>query len=643
MADVILLTPQQCDATTWAMEQIHDGAALLAIRGLAGTGKTTLIPTLRDLLVAEDIPTAVGSPTHRAAMVLRKKGIPDATTLHKLALTPYFKGNYARAHDWLGEPCPCRLDEMANAEPDVGALPWLVAEALKQRGEHTRPATLRARAQRHGAKKALESIGIKVGDYLDGFGPKQGEGVLIVDEASMLGTDLLALVQQAFAQIVLIGDPGQLPPVKDTLMLHTVPGFDLTEVHRQAKDSPILQLAYAAREDTVPWRALPVSPGHVEECTEASAEDFLTAPLLVWRNETRLAYTTEIRKALGYWHDRLYAGEPLVCRATSQTDRALGFINNSQWRIAAVDAEDSRLISVYEEGEEDKAQAVRVHLEELDGEDVDPEAVLFRFGYAMTCHTAQGGEWPLVYISKPDMLAQIATCKKKGSDEHRQWAYTAITRAKTQVRFLTMPRFIIPEETATMAQMTLNSTGKLPATQTPLDAMAAATVVQAAADDITDPVVPPGTVLPAGEPQEVVPGAPSTLPTLPQGGLALLQGFAQHATRALEQWCLQYHKQTMVSVEDTLRYLREWMEGVSQHNEHAMYSLGSALAKIQEDGVKVLNPPYQAVVQVLSPAGLPITLTVAKGSSAELIDDLGRLEVWLAANGYSPGAVGVAA
>ena len=35
-------------------------------------------------------PVLVGTPTHRAAMILRRKGVTDAATVHSLCLTPYF-------------------------------------------------------------------------------------------------------------------------------------------------------------------------------------------------------------------------------------------------------------------------------------------------------------------------------------------------------------------------------------------------------------------------------------------------------------------------------------------------------------------------------------------------------------------------
>ena len=62
----------------------------MALRGLAGTGKTTLIPAMREALSTDARPVLVGTPTHRAAMILRRKGVTDAATVHSLCLTPYF-------------------------------------------------------------------------------------------------------------------------------------------------------------------------------------------------------------------------------------------------------------------------------------------------------------------------------------------------------------------------------------------------------------------------------------------------------------------------------------------------------------------------------------------------------------------------
>ena len=49
------------------------------------------------------------------------------------------------------------------------------------------------------------------------------------------------------------------------------------------------------------------------------------------------------------------------------------------------------------------------------------------FGYAVTCHKAQGGEWNNVYLYIPKNLAY------KTTSEGFQWLYTALTRAKERV------------------------------------------------------------------------------------------------------------------------------------------------------------------------------------------------------------------
>jgi hypothetical protein len=46
-----------------------------------------------------------------------------------------------------------------------------------------------------------------------------------------------------------------------------------------------------------------------------------------------------------------------------------------------------------------------------------------KFGYAVTCHKAQGGEWDKVYTTSTYIP------KEAGSESHYRWVYTAFTRA----------------------------------------------------------------------------------------------------------------------------------------------------------------------------------------------------------------------
>lgn len=53
-------------------------------------------------------------------------------------------------------------------------------------------------------------------------------------------------------------------------------------------------------------------------------------------------------------------------------------------------------------------------------------ALIARFGYAITCHKAQGGEWERVFV---DLCAPI----QRDSAGFYRWSYTALTRASKQV------------------------------------------------------------------------------------------------------------------------------------------------------------------------------------------------------------------
>lgn len=86
------------------------------------------------------------------------------------------------------------------------------------------------------------------------FNPLPAELVtIVIEEASMVGTDLFALLLDALPhansmQFIVLGDINQLPPVYDTAILGfkmlELPIIELTEVYRQALNSPIITLAH---------------------------------------------------------------------------------------------------------------------------------------------------------------------------------------------------------------------------------------------------------------------------------------------------------------------------------------------------------------------------------------------------------------
>lgn len=61
-------------------------------------------------------------------------------------------------------------------------------------------------------------------------------------------------------------------------------------------------------------------------------------------------------------------------------------------------------------------------------------ALQVKYGYAMTCHKAQGGEWNTVVVN-------FESQQSKRTEDFFRWTYTAITRAKSQLFTLNTPRF----------------------------------------------------------------------------------------------------------------------------------------------------------------------------------------------------------
>jgi exodeoxyribonuclease-5 len=57
-------------------------------------------------------------------------------------------------------------------------------------------------------------------------------------------------------------------------------------------------------------------------------------------------------------------------------------------------------------------------------------ALHVKFAYAVTCHKAQGGQWPAVFIDH-GYLSEEMDCR-----EFTRWLYTAVTRAQDKVYFI---------------------------------------------------------------------------------------------------------------------------------------------------------------------------------------------------------------
>ena len=221
------------------------------------------------------------------------------------------------------------------------------------------------------------------------FRPKHEPGslkgdVVLLDESSMVSRDVAADILATGITVVAIGDPAQLPPINGTPFFTTA-SFTLTEIDRQALESPIIRQAHAVLAG---GSYAPDGVG-VRVISRLSAADLRAADIvLTGRRATRMRMNAEIRRARGITAPLPRLGEPLVCLRNA---RKYGLCNGDH---ASRDLQ---------EGDE------TVGITTDDGDDIEVHAAFvapghgdlppggwkpaFAFGYALTVHMAQGSEF----------------------------------------------------------------------------------------------------------------------------------------------------------------------------------------------------------------------------------------------------------
>lgn len=243
--------------------------------------------------------------------------------------------------------------------------------------------------------------------------------VVLIDECSMVDDAMAADIVRTGATIIACGDPGQLPPVMGK-QFFSEPNFTLTEIHRQAQDSPIVRQAHAVRE-TGRYEA---DGPDFRIASRASSEEIIASDaILCWTNKTRDAANQRARNIRGTWMPNPQRGEPIVCLKNNPD---FGLFNGAIYQLAEPfldgDTEihlniDGALLTV-------PNSVFRGVPSSLDPDD-EAEGY-FDFGYAMTVHKAQGSEWPSVTLID----------EYRRSDQRRQWLYTGITRAAKRMLVL---------------------------------------------------------------------------------------------------------------------------------------------------------------------------------------------------------------
>src|SRR6478672_6346338 len=95
--------------------------------------------------------------------------------------------------------------------------------------------------------------------------PASKAKLIVIDECSMVDAELARDLESFDVPLLVLGDPAQLPPIQGGgYFTDAKPDAMLTEVHRQAKDDPIVRLSMDIREGK---RLTPGAYGETEVVT----------------------------------------------------------------------------------------------------------------------------------------------------------------------------------------------------------------------------------------------------------------------------------------------------------------------------------------------------------------------------------------
>jgi exodeoxyribonuclease-5 len=259
----------------------HGDQQVFHLFGFAGTGKTTLAKHLAEGVDGDVIFAAF---TGKAAHVLRQKGCEGAQTIHSLI---YHSRDKSRA----------RLQEM---ELELEKLvEELNASGLKDEFIEEHPKVRRLKADiKTEADNSEQPMFI-----LNTESEARNADLIVIDECSMvdaqMGQDLLSFG----TPVLVLGDPAQLPPVGGAgyFTENVTPNIMLTEIHRQAQESPIIRMATDTRNH------IPLTVGEWGEgCyvhptgTKLDADTMLSYDqILVGKNKTRKLTNAKLRQLKG--------------------------------------------------------------------------------------------------------------------------------------------------------------------------------------------------------------------------------------------------------------------------------------------------------------------------------------------------------
>ena len=291
--------------------------------------------------------------------------------------------------------------------------------------------------------------------------------LIVIDEVSMIPSDMWDLLLSHNVHVIALGDPGQLPPIDGESEILSKPHVFLDEVVRQAQDSEIIRLSMDIRNGITlkPYKGKEVviiSKKQLNDFYFSGADQIIAAKNLT-RNDInhrvrRILFGNDVpshpiegEKAIclkNYWQTlsgqnpfeninpfedidapfiiRPIDGDPLINGMIGTLGKiefchdVFKYGDTMTADFSVGDSSFSKLFMDYKLFTEGKQTVNSDNYKDFFGMD---KPKLFDYAYCVTCHKSQGSEWDKVLVFNEYMK----------STDHKRWLYTAATRAKKKL------------------------------------------------------------------------------------------------------------------------------------------------------------------------------------------------------------------
>ena len=309
------------------------------------------------------------------------------------------------------------INYLTKFYPNFGVCAYTgkAANVLRKKGIHS-ATTIHSRIYKPFFDNGVVYFDLTDDPNCDGF---------IVDEASMVSSDIYEDIKSFDMPMIYVGDHGQLEPIDSKFNLMENPRFRLEEIHRNA--GPIARFAEHLRSGFNP-RSFKEEGDQVVFVPKITDTLLLSVDQVICAfNKTRCETNNRIRKALGHT-GVLNVGERVMCL---KNNRMHGLFNGMQGTVVnlyrgprgrkLMDFEFDGFIYSGIPYEETQFGREKYNFKYTGQDSPNP----FDYAYCITAHKSQGDEWENVLVIE----------QRTDNWCHRRWSYTSASRSKIKLNW----------------------------------------------------------------------------------------------------------------------------------------------------------------------------------------------------------------